>query len=69
MIGLTFSDEDSLFESILKEWDRIPPETIHNFYESFRARCIVCAQIHGESLNGHWKEVRKQHDLYRTTFE
>lgn len=63
--GLTFKDSEALFEHLSKEWDAIPPSLIMNFYESFRARCAVCARINGESLNGHRKEVKKEHDLYR----
>lgn len=69
MVGLTFKDPDSLFERLSQEWNAIPPVMIKSFYDSFRARCTVCARINGESLNGHWKEVRKEHDLYRNQIE
>lgn len=69
MVGLTFSNADLLFQRLSQEWDAIPPEMIHNYYESFRARCIVCSRNNGESLNGHWPEVHQEHNLYRTNFE
>lgn len=47
-------------------WFSISKQKIHNYYSSFLARCIVCNQIGGNSLNGHWKQVKNQHDKYRT---
>ena len=57
---------DQIYSRFVDEWNAIPNEVIHNFYSSFKARCQVCERINGESLNGHWLEVTKEHDKYRT---
>ena len=64
--GKNFLCENDLFSFLLKEWMEIPDHVVHNFYTSFLARCKVCAAYHGEHLNGHWKDVKKVHDTYRT---
>lgn len=64
--GVKFTDADQLFQRLQTEWARIPDSVIHNAYSSFLARCQVCVNIGGENLNGHWKEVHKLHDNYRT---
>jgi hypothetical protein len=45
----------------VKEWNEIPDFIVENFVSSFHARCVVCNRIGGESLNGHWGEVREVH--------
>ena len=64
--GEKFNSEDQLFQRLEREWSNIPNEIIHNCYSSFKARCIICERLNGENLNGHWNEVKKEHDLYRT---
>lgn len=64
--GEKFVNADQLFNRLAAEWASIPNEMIHNFYSSFKARCKVCEDLRGENLNGHWKEVHKEHDKYRT---
>jgi hypothetical protein len=56
-----FKTADELFAEISEVWVAIPDEIIQNFHSSFWARCLVCQQHDGHSLNGHWKEV---HDLH-----
>jgi hypothetical protein len=34
---------------------------IKNLWDSFRARCEVCAKYHAECFNWHWKEVHEIH--------
>ena len=64
--GKVFIDENQLFNYLRQLWDAIPDDVIHNIYSSFLARCKVCVQIEGQNLNGHWKDVKKIHDTYRT---
>ena len=64
--GIKFESKDQLFYSLNRSWNNIPAEKIHNIYSSFLARCIVCHNINGNSLNGHWKEVKVVHNQYRT---
>ena len=66
LAGRNFDTEDDLFEAIRTEWDRIPPEIIHNYYSSFKARCQACLSINGQSLNARWQLVKNHHDFYRT---
>ena len=63
--GIFFKTADELFDRLANEWNAIPSELIENYYSSLRARCIVCARYNGESLNGRWGEVHREHDLYR----
>ena len=65
--GKKFDNVDQLFNAIKNEWDAIPNEIIHNFYSSFIARCQVCLQNNGQSLNGNWTEVNHVHNSYRTS--
>ena len=65
--GQNFDTVDELFNAIKHEWDTIPKEILHNFYSSFLARCQVCLQKNGQSLNGSWTEVHHVHDSYRTS--
>ena len=60
------SKKEELFFVFSYEWNAIPNNIINNFYSSFLARCNICSQINGDSLNSHWKEVNKFHDQYRT---
>ena len=46
--GLNFKDRDELFNAILYEWNTIPNYVVHNIYQSFWARCIVCMKHNGE---------------------
>ena len=66
LAGRNFQNRDELFDAILFEWNAIPNYVIHNIYQSFWARCIVCINHNGECLNGHWNEVKKNHNTYRT---
>ena len=62
--GKRFSSEDELFQTLVQEWNSIPNDVIQNFWESHLARCIVCKEIGGQCLNGHWKRVREVHQSY-----
>lgn len=64
--GQKFTDRNQLWNSILFEWNSIPDQIIHNIYQSFWARCLVCVQQNGECLNGHWTDVKHTHNMYRT---
>lgn len=64
--GVKFTSVDQLFNAIEAEWNSIPDQILHNFYSSFIARCAICSQNNGESLNGHWTDVHHVHDSYRT---
>ena len=64
--GEKFRNEAEMFHRLAQVWLEIPAEIVHNAYSSFLARCKVCASINGDSLNGHWGEVTKCHDTYRT---
>ena len=64
--GQNFDSVDQLFNAIQKEWNEIPNQILHNFYSSFLARCQVCLNKNGQSLNGSWSEVHHIHDTYRT---
>lgn len=64
--GYWFDSKEQLFFFLRRIWFSISKQKIHNYYSSFLARCIVCNQIGGNSLNGHWKQVKNQHDKYRT---
>ena len=64
--GVKFTSADQLFQRLAMEWANIPNEVIHNCYSAFKVRCIVCDRLNGENLNGHWKNIKKEHDLYRT---
>ena len=61
-----YDSETEYFKAIQTCWNQIPNDIVHNFYSSFLARCNICSKIQGESLNGHWKEVREFHNQYRT---
>lgn len=64
--GYWFDSKEQLFFFLRRLWFNIPKETIHNYYTSFLARCKTCYDIGGNSLNGHWKQVKSYHDQYRT---
>lgn len=66
LAGQRFDDPDQLFDAIEQEWLAIPDEIIHNIYSSFYARLVVCREIGGQSLNGHWTRVKQVHNQYRT---
>lgn len=68
LAGKQFNDSDNLFSAIEYEWNNIPNDIIHNFYSSFYARLVVCKEIGGQCLNGHWIKVKKAHNEYRTKF-
>lgn len=61
-----YNSEIEYFNAISECWYNIPNDIIHNFHSSFLARCNICSNIQGESLNGHWKDVKKFHNQYRT---
>lgn len=63
--GYWFDSKEQLF-FLRRIWLAIPKQKIHNYYSSFLARCIVCNEIGVNSLNGHWRQVKIQHDKYRT---
>ena len=63
--GKTFATQDALFSALETEWNNMPVELVHNFWESYWARCKVCLYHHGAPLNGKWKEVHTIHDQYR----
>ena len=67
--GVKFTTADQLFARLQTEWNNVPNEVIHNCYSSFLARCQVCVRIQGQNLNGHWGEVKKLHDIYRTRLQ
>ena len=67
--GYYFDSKEQLFFFLKRLWNSIPKSRIHNFYSSFIARCKICNEIGGESLNGHWKQVKKAHDEYRTELQ
>jgi hypothetical protein len=62
--GRAFLNADSLYDAVLNEFCAIPDQTVHNFWSSFRARCLVCARLGGKCINGHWKDVRVAHREY-----
>ena len=66
LAGKHFDSKEQLFQAINNEWMTIPDEKLHNYYSSFLARCYICRQNNGDSLNGKWKEIKKKHDEYRT---
>lgn len=67
--GRKFTNADSLYNALSIAWSSISEETIHNFYSSFLARCQVCLEINGNCLNGHWNEVHKKHEVYKTKLQ
>lgn len=60
--GKSYSSPKALFNAVEATWLNISDEMIHNYWSAFRARCIVCAQLQGKCLNGHWKEVTAVHE-------
>lgn len=66
LAGQKFEDPDELFNAIEQTWNEIPDSVLHNIYSSFYARLVVCKEIGGVSLNGHWTRVKAVHDQYRT---
>ncbi len=67
--GQNFDTPDALFNAIEKVWNEIPPFLIHHYYSSFYARFKICLKYNGDSLNGHWNEVRKLHMEYQTCLQ
>ena len=63
--GRSFGSEDELFAALKEEWNKLDPKQVHTLWESYWARCRVCINIGGKSLNGHWKEVHDVHNTYR----
>jgi transposase len=59
--GRRFGTEDQLYNALVEEWTNLSPDMVRNFTSSFHARCKVCYDIKGESLNGHWAQVHKEH--------
>jgi hypothetical protein len=59
--GQRFANGDSLFQRIAQAWADVSQQEIDNLCSSFRARCHVCAQHGGQSLNGRWTEVHRVH--------
>lgn len=66
LAGRKFTSKEELFKAISQEWNLIPDAKLHSYYQSFWARCRICKNSNGESLNGKWKDVKKEHDKYRT---
>ena len=64
--GLRFGSASELFDHLSNVWLNITNEVIHNYYSSFKARCMACAALGGKSLNGRWNIVREYHNQYRT---
>lgn len=64
--SIKYFSKDALFHALEISWNSIPNQLIHNYYSSFLARVIECYRINGDSLNGHWSEVKEIHDQYRT---
>jgi transposase len=60
--GMRFSDKDELFEAISAAWDSIDTNVVNDLVKSFRARCRVCVELNGASLNAHWKRVAEVGD-------
>ena len=63
--GRSFRNKDELFAAIEELWNSMSPDFIMEFYTSFNARCIVCYNNQGESLNGKWTMVKRVHNQYR----
>ena len=55
--GKNFTSEDELFNALSDAWNNLSNEEVHNYWESYWARCKICLEIGGASLNGHWNEV------------
>jgi hypothetical protein len=51
--GLRFANADALFAAIFQVWEEILQDVIDNLCGSFSARCQVCIELSGSSLNGH----------------
>jgi transposase len=64
--GRRFANADELFAAISQEGQAIPQDMIDRFCSSFRARCRVCANHRGQSLNRHWPEVHAIHHPAQT---
>jgi hypothetical protein len=58
---LRFANADPFFTAIFQVWDEILQDMIDNLCGSFPARCQVCVELSGSSLNGHWREVHRVH--------
>lgn len=65
LAGKTFRTEEELFDAVEALWNSMPNDFVDEFYRSFQARCIVCMQHNGESLNGKWSKVKRIHNQYR----
>lgn len=59
-------DSKSLFDEINKIWEEIPISTINNLVLSFQSRLHSCIMLHGESLNGNKKLMKKFQESYQT---
>jgi hypothetical protein len=59
--GRIFKNIEEMFQEIKLEWNSIPQNVIDSLVSSFKARCLVCINHLGGSLNGHWKEVHALH--------
>jgi mRNA-degrading endonuclease YafQ of YafQ-DinJ toxin-antitoxin module len=59
--GRVYTSPTDLSDAISEKWTKVPQDVIKNLWDSFRARCEVCAKYHGECLNWHWKEVHEIH--------
>lgn len=66
LANMTFKSKVELFYTLSRAWNEIPNNTINNYFTSFLARCKVCSQINGKSLNEHWKQVKEIHNQYKT---
>jgi hypothetical protein len=59
--GLRFANADALVAAIFQVWQAIPQDVIDNLCVSFPARCQVCVEMSGSSLNEHWREEHGVH--------
>jgi hypothetical protein len=59
--GSRFATADDLSHAAAEAWDSVDQEVIDNLCSSFVARCRVCVDLRGESLNGHWRTVHRIH--------
>jgi hypothetical protein len=55
--GTAFKDMDELVETRRHEWAAIPDTIIEDLSTSFRARLVICVEISGDYVNGHWRRL------------
>jgi transposase len=49
--GRVYTSPIDLFDAISEEWTKVLQDVIKNLWDSFRARCEVCAKYHAECFN------------------